>query len=140
MNADVAQPFTTRLSLSSQLVSELSDAQSRLRAVAQRSDVAVVVHAGGEVDAFNVDIWRRLISEAANAARSPGTFVVDVNSLSFMSCCAFGVLADEARRCDERRIVMRLVSAEPRVKRFVEACGFDGLLPIHLTAGAALAC
>ncbi|MEM6108417.1 anti-sigma factor antagonist [Mycobacterium sp. 050272] len=140
MNAEIAEPFTTQLVLSNQLRSELGDTRSRLRAVVQRSRSAVIIHAGGEVDAFNEETWRRLIGETANAAPSPGSFVIDLNGLGFMSCCAFGVLAAEARRCHERRIALRLVSGEPRVRRFVEACGFDSLLPIHPTASAALAC
>ncbi|MEZ0351074.1 anti-sigma factor antagonist [Mycobacterium sp. pR1184] len=140
MNGDIAEPFTTQLVLSTQLMSDLDDARSRLRAVAQRSRFAVIIHAGGEVDAFNEETWRRLIGETATSAPSPGSFVVDINGLGFMGCCAFGVLADEARRCDQRRVALRLVSGAPRVKRFVEACGFHGLLPIHPTASAALAC
>lgn len=140
MNAEIAEPCTARLRLSTQLVAELSDPGSRLRAVAQRSKSAVIVHAGGEVDAFNEGSWRRLLDETAQATQSPGTFVVDVNGMDFMSCCAFEVLADEAQRCRDRRVVLRLVSAQARVGRVVEACGFGDILSVHPTAGAALAC
>jgi anti-anti-sigma factor len=139
MSGEIAQPFTTRLAFSTELVAELGDTRSRLRAVAQRSKSAVIVHAGGEVDAFNEETWRRLIGEAARATRSPGPLVVDVNGLDFMSCCAFGVLADEADRCSERHVALHVVSADPRATRFAEVCGFGGVLSVHPTASAALA-
>ncbi|WP_442931489.1 uracil-DNA glycosylase family protein [Mycobacterium sp. 050128] len=53
---------------------------SRLRAIAQRGNSAVVVHAGEEVDAFNIATWRRLISVAPKvnfscAATTPGPWL-----------------------------------------------------------------
>jgi hypothetical protein len=48
----------------------------------------VIVRAGGEIDAANEHIWRRLLGEAAAVAFSPGAVVVDVSGLDFMGCCA----------------------------------------------------
>ncbi|BBY22106.1 anti-sigma factor antagonist [Mycobacterium stomatepiae] len=139
MSSELAGPFTTRLTLSTRLASELAGARGRLRAAAQLGRSAVIIHVGGEIGAFNKDIWRRLIAEAGTAAPAPGSLVVDVNAVGFMGCCAFEVLVDEAQRCRHRRIALRLVSSIPRVTRFVDACGFGGVLPVHLTASAALA-
>jgi anti-anti-sigma factor len=138
VNADVAEPFTTRVTLSAALIAELGDARSRLKATAQRSDSAVIVNAGGEVDAFNEHIWRRLIGEAAAAAEPPGVLVIDVNDFDFLGCCALHVLTDEAQRCRERGIGVRLVSRRPTTARHIAACGFTGILPVHPTAVAAL--
>lgn len=138
MIADVAEPFTTRLAFSAQLVAELGAPRSRLRAAAQRSESAVIINAAGEVDAFNQDSWRRLITETASAAQPPGSFVVDVNDFEFMGCCAFEVLAAEAERCRSRGVTLRVVSRKPAIARFVAACGFNEVLPIHPTAVSAL--
>lgn len=134
----MAEPFATRLALSAHLVAELGDAQSRLRAAAQRSDSAVIVNAGGEVDACNEDSWRNLIRETASAAEPPGLFIVDVNDIAFMGCCALEVLADEAERCRNRGVTLRLVSRKPAIARFVAACGLEEVLPVHPTAVSAL--
>ena len=96
--------------LSTRLVSELGDPRSTLRATTDRSGAAVIISAGGEIDACNERTWRRLVSEAASVVVPPGPFVVDVTGLDFMGCCAFAVLANEAQWCEERGIELRLVS------------------------------
>ena len=140
MNPVIAEPMsTTHLMLSTRLVYELGDPTSTLRATTHRSGAAVLINAGGEVDACNEHTWQRLVSEAAGVVATPGPFIVDVTGLEFMGCCAFAVLADEAKRCQERGIELRLVSREPIVVRIVDACGLSGVLPIYPTADSALA-
>ncbi|MDT5256129.1 MAG: hypothetical protein QOD10_1209 [Mycobacterium sp.] len=140
MSAVAVEPMSSPpLALSTRLVSELGDPHSTLRATTDRSGAAVIISAGGEIDACNERTWRRLISEAASVVIPPGPFVVDVTGLDFMGCCAFAVLADEAHRCKERGIELRLVSREPLVIRIVDLCGLNRLLPIYPSADAALA-
>ncbi|BBZ48471.1 anti-sigma factor antagonist [Mycobacterium heidelbergense] len=140
MSPVIAEPMSSpHLTLSTRLVYELGDPHSTLRATTDRDGAAVLINAGGEIDACNEHTWRRLVGEAANVVTPPGPFVVDVTGLDFMGCCAFAVLADEARRCRQRGIDVRLVSREPIVARIVDACGLNGMLPIYPTADAALA-
>ncbi|MGF2944591.1 anti-sigma factor antagonist [Mycobacterium sp. Lab-001] len=127
------------LTLSTRLVYELGDPHNTLRATTDRIDGAVLVNAGGEVDASNELTWRRLIVEAGGVVSAPGPLVVDVTGFEFMGCCAFAVLADEAQRCRRRGIELRLVSRAPLVARIVEACELGGELPLYPTADAALA-
>ena len=94
-----AEPSCNHLMLSSRLISELAQARSTLRMTTERSGLAVIVTAGGELDASNEATWRRLLSEAGAAAGPPGPLVVDINGLDFMGCCAFSALAEEAERC-----------------------------------------
>lgn len=124
--------------LSTKLVYELGDPHSTLRATADRSGPAVLIYAGGEIDACNEHTWRHLVSEAAGVVAAPGPFVVDVTGLEFMGCCAFSVLAEEAKRCQQRGIDLRLVSCEPIVARIIDACGLSGVLPIYPTVDSAL--
>ncbi|OBG49475.1 MULTISPECIES: anti-sigma factor antagonist [unclassified Mycobacterium] len=140
MSSAIAEPMTTtHLMLSTKLVYELGDPNSTLRATADRSGPAVLIYAGGEVDACNEHTWRQLISEVAGIVAAPGPLVIDVTGLEFMGCCAFAVLADEAKRCKNRGVELRLVSREPIVARIVDACGLSALLPIYPTADSALA-
>ena len=86
--------------LSSRLISELAQARSTLRATTERSGSAVIVSAGGELDASNDATWRRLLSEASAAAGPPGPLVIDISGLDFMGCCAYAALAEEAERAE----------------------------------------
>ncbi len=130
---------TAALTLSTRLVSELGDPHSKLRATTGRVGEAVLVNAGGEVDACNEHTWHQLVREAAVGVTAPGPLVIDVTGLEFMGCCAFMALADEAVRCRSRGVELRLVSGEPLVGRVVKACGLGGVLPLYPTADAALA-
>jgi anti-anti-sigma factor len=127
------------LTLSTRLVYELCDPHSTLRATTDRRGGAVLISAGGEIDACNECTWRNLVSEAGRVVIPPGPFVVDVTGLDFMGCCAFTVLTDEARRCRQRGIELRLVTCDPLVTRIVDACGLNRELPIYPTADSALA-
>ncbi|WAJ47657.1 anti-sigma factor antagonist [Mycobacterium sp. Aquia_216] len=125
--------------LSTRLVYDLGDPHSTLRATTDRRGPAVLIYAGGEIDACNEQTWRRLVSEAANAVEAAGSLIVDVTGLDFIACCAVEVLADEAENCRRRGVELRLVSPQPIVARIVDACGLSGVLPIYPTADSALA-
>ena len=134
----MADPYFHPLMLSSRLISELAQARSTLRATTERFGSAVIVTAGGELDASNDAAWRHLLSEASAAAGPPGPLVVDTDGLEFMGCCAYAALAEEAERARERGVELRLVSAQPVVARIVRACGLTDLLPVDTSVDAAL--
>ena len=138
MSLVIADPISTPLPLSTRLVSDLGGRCSTLRATTDRNGPAVLIHAGGEIDACNEDTWRKLVSEAANRVTPPGPFVVDVTGLDFIACCAFAIIAEEAERCRSRGFELRLVSCQPVVARIVDACGLGRLLPIYPTVDSAL--
>ncbi|WP_205877594.1 anti-sigma factor antagonist [Mycobacterium camsae] len=138
MSLVIAESFSTHLTLSTRLVYQLGEPRSTLRAITDRSGDAVVIHAGGEIDACNEDTWRQLVTEAAATTTAPGPFVVDVTDVDFMGCCAYGVLADAAQQCRNRGIELRLVTHAPIVTRIIEACGLSALLPVFPTVDNAL--
>jgi anti-anti-sigma factor len=138
MNSVSGESYLSPATLSAQLLAELSDPRSTLRATIQRTGAAVVVLAGGEVDASNEHTWSQLIGEAAAVATGPGPFIVDVTGLDFMGCCAFAVLAAEAERCRHRGVELRLVSCDYPVARLIRAGNLDGVLPLHPTTDSAL--
>jgi len=133
------EPISATLSLSTRLISELGDPHSTLRATTDRCGPAVLVYAGGEVDACNERTWRNLIREAVAVVTRPGPLVIDVSGLDFMACCAFTALANGAKRCQDRGVELRVVSREAIVARIVDASGLGGLLPIYPTVDSALA-
>lgn len=138
MSIAAPEAFTSHLMLSSRLISELAGARSTLRTTTERSGPAVIVHAGGELDASNESTWRRLLSEAAAATGTPGALVVDTSGLDFMACCAFAALAEEAEQSRRRGVDIRLVSSQPVVARTVAACGLSELLLVHDSVDDAL--
>ena len=79
MSPVIAEPMcSAHLMLSTRLVYELGDPHSTLRATTDRNGAAVLINAGGEIDACNEHTWRQLVSEAASVIIPPGPFVVDV--------------------------------------------------------------
>lgn len=138
MSLVIAESFSTHLTLSTRLVYQLGEPRSTLRAITDRSGEAVVIHAGGEIDACNENTWRQLVSEAAATATATGPFVVDVTDVDFMGCCGYGVLADAAEQCRRRGVELRLVSPAQIVTRIVQACGMTALLPVYPTVDQAL--
>lgn len=138
MRSATAESFSSHLMLSTRLVYELGDPHSTLRATTDRSGPAVIIYAGGEVDACNEHAWQQLLDEAAVGVTT-GPFVIDVSGLDFMGCCAFAALAEEAERCRGRGIELRLVSHEPIVARVVQACGLADILRVYPAVEAALA-
>jgi anti-anti-sigma factor len=125
--------------LSTRLVYELGDPHSTLRATTDRRGAAVLIYAGGEIDACNEQTWRSLVSEAASVVVAPGPLIVDVTGLDFMACCAVEVLAEAAEALRDRGVELRLVSPQRIVSRIVDACGLSGMLPVYPTADSALA-
>jgi anti-anti-sigma factor len=134
----IAESTFHPLMLSSRLISELSQARSTLRATTERSGLAVIVSAGGELDASNDATWRRLLREASAAAAPPGPLVIDTSGLDFMGCCAYAALAEAAELSRDRGVEVRLVSNQPVVARIVRACGLSELLPVDSSVDAAL--
>jgi anti-anti-sigma factor len=142
MNLATVEAFPSspnHLTLSTRLLCELGNSHSKLRATTQRSGSAVMVYAGGEIDACNEATWRHLLSESAAAVSPPGILVIDTSGLDFMGCCAFSVLADEVHACRRRGIELCLVSVQPVVPRILEACEMSDRLPVYPTVDAALA-
>jgi hypothetical protein len=86
MSLVITESISTHLTLSTRLVYQLGDPGSTLRATTNRSGDAVVIHAGGEIDACNEHTWHQLVHEAAASAIPPGPFVVDITGVDFMGC------------------------------------------------------
>jgi anti-anti-sigma factor len=124
--------------LSASLVTQMAAARSALRATIEDNGSAVLLYAGGEIDASNEAIWRRLLGEAATATAAPGPLVIDINGLDFMAGCGYAALAEQADRCRARGIDLALVSAHLIVARVVAAMKLDRQLSIYHDVDAAL--
>ena len=124
--------------LSASLVAEMGGAGNTLHATIQRSGSAVLLYAGGEVDASNESIWRRLLGEAATATAAPGPLLIDTNGLDFMAGCAYAALAELADQCRIQGIKVCLVSAQRIAARVVGVMKLDTQVPLYHDVDAAL--
>jgi anti-anti-sigma factor len=124
--------------LSDSLSYALNAAGSRLRVTIETSGAAVLLRAGGEVDACNMAIWRWLLCEAAGVTTAPGPLLVETSGLDFMGCCAYTVLAEQSELSRRRGIRLCLVSNQPIVARVLAAGRLDAQLPCYRNVQAAL--
>ena len=124
--------------LSASLVAQMGGAGDTLQATIERSGSAVLLYAGGEVDAANESIWRRLLGEAATATAAPGPLLIDTNGLDFMAGCAYAALAEQAYQCRIQGINLCLVSAQRIVARVVGVMKLDRQMPLYHNVDAAL--
>lgn len=127
----IVTPASNGQTASSPLVYEPTDAATRFQSSTEQRGYGVVVHASGEVDAYTLSIWQRLLREAAATASAPGYLVINLEALSFIGCRAFAVLADEAQQCRRRGIQLRLVSTASIVTRIIAAADLTEPLPVY---------
>lgn len=120
------------------LTATISHPSRQLRATGERSGSAVLLYAGGSVDACNVAVWRQLLDQAAQATWTSGALIVDTSRLEFMGCCAFVALAEESARCRRRGIRLCLVGGRGIAARVVAAGGLQAELPLYSNVKAAL--
>lgn len=137
MNTSVST-FYPGLRLSKCLAAALIDPHSMLRVTAERVGSAVVVHAGGQIDASNTTTWRCVLDEVTAAAVVPGPVVIDLDGLDFLSCSAFAALREAADRCRSQGVTLRLVSTQPAVDRVLAATGWQDQLPVFRDVWAAV--
>jgi len=107
--------------------------EEELHVLVERRGSALLVRAGGSVDASNIAVWRRLVAEAADVAIAPGPLIIDTSGLEFMGICAFAALIDESARCRRRGIRLCLVSDQQLTARVVDAAGIDAELSFAAT-------
>ncbi|MBW0271776.1 hypothetical protein ATM97_14320 [Nocardia sp. MH4] len=78
---------------------EPRDACLRLSAEFEHRGRSTRLRARGEVDAFTMPRWRRMLDHGADTVVPGGQFVVDLRGLGFVSCRGFGELVRTATRC-----------------------------------------
>lgn len=117
---------------------EAFESASRLRVHVERSDAAMVLRVGGDIDLSNLASWRCLLGEVSGATVAPGTLIIDIDPAGFLGLCAFTALADTAEDCRRRGINLRLVDTQPALARVIALCQWDDELPIYPSVLAAI--
>lgn len=121
-----------------ELKPEPADVAGRLKIEIGRSGSALIVRARGEVDAYTLTAWRRMLREAAAPADVSGSVIVDISELDFIACSALAVLADQADACRAHGISLIVASRASTVRRIAAATDLGERLSIRPSTEAAL--
>lgn len=111
----------------------------RLQVDLDQRDRAVVVQACGEVDAYTLSAWRRIIEEATAHVGASQALIIDATRLEFIAWCALAALGNQADACRECGIEMFVVSRASIVHRIVAATDLSKRLSIYPSSEDALA-
>lgn len=93
---------------------------------------AVILYVCGEVDAYTLPRWRRMLDAAFLAAAETGHLVVDIGDAGFLGCRAVLDLAARAQQAAAEGIGVDLVNPVPSVvDRIIAVAGLSAWLPVH---------
>ncbi|HET8969325.1 MAG TPA: STAS domain-containing protein [Gaiellaceae bacterium] len=99
-----------------------------------RSNAAVVVSAGGELDAYAAPD----LSQAFTSVTGEARVVVDLEAVSFLDSTALGIVVKAIREIDERSGTCLLVMPAGPARRIFEITTLDRVLAIAPSRGDAL--
>lgn len=114
------------------------DVAVRLQTDTVRDGGALILQARGEVDAYTLPNWRRIVEETAVNASAAESVIVDITGLDFVACSALATLANQAEMCRKQGNDLAVVSCSPIVQRVAAVTGLDARLAIYPTADAAV--
>ena len=100
-----------------------------------RSAEAMVIAAGGELDAYAAPDLTDAFAQAATAA----CVVVDLQAASFLDSTALGVVVRALREVDDRGGAARIVLPDGPARRIFEITALDGVLPVAPSRAHAVA-
>jgi anti-anti-sigma factor len=104
----------------------------------RRQGRAVVARPRGEVDAYTLLTWQRLLDELTESVEPPGPVIIDTGSLEFIGCRAVAVLAEQAARCRAHGVRLCLVGGQPTVVRILDATGLHSSISIYPSVDSAV--
>lgn len=103
----------------------------------EQSD-AVIVRAGGELDAFTVDQLTKHLQEAEDAVTPPAPVLLDLTDLTYLSSAGVAALVIHTQRCAERKTRLRVVADQPAVLRPITLTGADDTIHVVPTLEKAI--
>ena len=116
-----------------------TDADAILRVTTQRLPTALVITAVGEIDLASAD--RLTTAVRAGLDGHPGTLVIDLSDVTFMSSVGLAALLEAQSTADRSRDLLHIVvDAEGLVARVIAASGLTDRLPLFRSLDEALAC
>ena len=91
---------------------------------------AVIVRAGGELDAFTADQLAKHLREAEDAVTPPAPVLLDLTEVTYLSSAGVATLVIHTGRCAELDSRLCVVADQPAVLRIVALTGADNIITI----------
>jgi anti-sigma B factor antagonist len=99
---------------------------------------AVIVRAGGELDAFTVDQLAEHLQAAEDEVTPPAPVLLDLTGITYLSSAGVATLVTHARRCAELRSRLGVVADQPAVLRPITLTGADDIVDVARTVEDAM--
>lgn len=113
---------------------EPADICQRLHAELESRSTVVILYVHGEIDAFTLQRWHRMVDTAVDRAIECGHLVVDISDTEFMACRSVLDLAARAQQAAAHGVLVSVVDPGPSVvARVVAVAGLTEWLPLHTT-------
>ncbi len=99
---------------------------------------AVVVLAGGELDAFTSDQLDEHLRKAEDAVTPPAPVLLDLTGITYLSSAGVATLVIHAQRCADLESRLCVVADQPAVLRPITLTGADNAIDVVPTLDTAL--
>ncbi|MFL6124997.1 STAS domain-containing protein [Actinophytocola sp.] len=100
---------------------------------------AVVVRAGGELDAFTVDQLTKQLREAEDAVTPAAPVLLDLTGITYLSSAGVATLVIHTQRCTELNSRLCVIANQPAVLRPIALTGADNNINVAPTLEKAMA-
>jgi anti-sigma B factor antagonist len=104
-------------------------------------DVAVVVHAKGEVDTGTVEMLSAALDAAVieGASHPARLLVVELNEVTYFGSAGLNALLNCSEKARAEAVTVCVVATNSEVIRPIEVTKLDGVLPLYATLAQAYA-
>jgi anti-anti-sigma factor len=99
---------------------------------------AVIVRAGGELDALTADQLAQHLQEAEDAVTPPAPVLLDLTDITYLSSAGVATLVIHTHRCAELNSRLCVVTDQPAVLRTITLTGADDTINIAPTLEKAM--
>lgn len=99
---------------------------------------AVIVRAGGELDAFTAEQLAKHLQEAEDAVTPPAPVLLDMTEITYLSSAGVATLVIHTGRCAELNSRLCVVADQPAVLRPITLTGADKIIAITPTLDKAI--
>ncbi|KAF0846857.1 STAS domain-containing protein [Nocardia caishijiensis] len=110
---------------------EPPDVSARVGADLETRSTTTVLYVRGDIDAYTITRWRRVLDDAFRRASESGQLVVELNGVTFMSCRSILDLACRAQQHHDTLRVSVVKAAPSVVDRVITAAGLTPWLTVH---------
>jgi anti-sigma B factor antagonist len=117
-------------------VTDTTDAEFWIRREEQAD--AVIVRAGGELDAVSADQLAEQLLKAEDAVAPPAPVLLDLTGITYLSSAGIATLVIHTQRCAELNSRLQVIADQRAVLRPITLSGADDVIDIAPTLETAI--